>query len=110
MISQEMREIVKGIVAHEEVKELFIERPAREIRREEDFVDEEGRLFRMDRIVLDQDRVVVIDWKTGKEREAEREHEAQMRNYLKILEGIYPGKSREGVIVYIDLREVKRVH
>lgn len=107
---QEMREIVKGIVAYEEVKEFFIERPAREIRREEDFVDEEGRLFRMDRIVLDQDRVVVIDWKTGKEREAEREHEAQMRNYLKILEGIYPGKSREGVIVYVDLREVKRVH
>ncbi len=50
-------------------------------------MDEEGRLFRMDRLVLDQDRVVVIDWKTGKGKEAEKEHEAQMRNYLKILEG-----------------------
>ena len=33
-----------------------------------------------------------------------------MRNYLKILEEIYPGENIEGMIVYVDLKEVKWIH
>ncbi len=106
----EMRELIRGIVEDGEVKEFFIRRPEREIRREQEFVDDEGRLSRMDRLILDRDRIVVVDWKTGKGKEAEKEYETQMRNYLKVLEGIYPGKNLEGAIVYVDLKEVKRIH
>jgi ATP-dependent helicase/nuclease subunit A len=102
--------MIAGIVEYGEVKEFFIQRPGRKILREQEFVDEEGRLSRMDRLVLDRDRVVVIDWKTGKGKEAEKEYETQMRNYLKILEEIYPGKNIEGMIVYVDLKEVKWIH
>jgi len=88
---------------------LFERRPGRVVRREEEIVNEEGRLFRIDRLLLDKDRVVVIDWKTGREREAESQHEAQMKNYLRILEAVYPGRNREGMIVYVEQGEVKRV-
>ena len=60
-------------------------KPEREVWREREFVDPEGRLFRMDRVVIDRDRVVLLDWKTGKNQDAEKGHEAQMRTYLEIL-------------------------
>ena len=64
----------------------------------------------MDRVVIDRDRVVLLDWKTGRNQDAEKGHEAQMRTYLEILEEIYPGKSLEGWIVYVDLKNVRRIH
>jgi ATP-dependent exoDNAse (exonuclease V) beta subunit len=106
---RELKEIIRKAIEHPEVKELFIPRPGREIRREQEFVDGEGRLSRMDRLVIDQDQVIVVDWKTGKDRNAERAYEVQMRNYLKILEGIYPERRIEGFIVYVDRGEVERV-
>jgi ATP-dependent exoDNAse (exonuclease V) beta subunit len=102
---REIRRIVLEIIEHPEIRELFILKPGREIRREQEVVDGEGRLFRMDRLIIDQDRVTVIDWKTGKET---GEHRAQMKNYLGILEGIYPGKAVEGLLAYVDLKEVRR--
>jgi ATP-dependent exoDNAse (exonuclease V) beta subunit len=107
---REIREIITAIVHHPETKEFFLRKPEREIRREQEFVDGEGRLFRMDRLVIDRESAVIIDWKTGKDKKAEKEHEAQMRNYLKIVQGVHPGRKLEGAIVYVDLKEVMRIH
>lgn len=107
---REIRELITGIVERSETKEFFLRKPEREIRREQEFVDGEGRLFRMDRLVIDRERAAIVDWKTGKDKEAEKEYEAQMRNYLMIVEGIFPERELEGVIVYVDLKEVKRIH
>lgn len=63
----------------------------------------------MDRVVIDPEKVTVIDYKTGRDRRAEEKYAAQMKNYIRILAGVYPGKSLEGLIVYVDLAEVKRV-
>ena len=105
----EIKGIILGVLDHEAVNELFIPKPEREILREQEFVDPEGRLFRMDRVVIDRDRVVLLDWKTGKEKDAEKEHETQMRTYLKIIREVYPGRTLEGWIVYVDLRTVRRI-
>jgi ATP-dependent exoDNAse (exonuclease V) beta subunit len=58
---------------------------------------------------MDEDRVTVIDYKTGKDRSAEEEYETQMKNYMKILREIHPERTIEGVIAYMDLKEVRRV-
>jgi hypothetical protein len=50
-----------------------------------------------------------VDYKTGKERDAEKRDEAQIRNYMKILREVYPGQSIEGVIAYVDLGEVTKI-
>ncbi len=107
--SQELKETVRKMIEHPDVRGFFLPGPGREIRREQEFVDGEGRLFRMDRVVIDPDRVTVIDWKTGKDRSGEEMYESQMRNYLRILREVYPGKKAEGFLAYVDLREVKRV-
>jgi len=51
----------------------------------------------------------VIDYKTGTEKEAEKEYLSQLKNYMRILKEIYPGKNVEGVLAYVDLKEVSRV-
>ena len=63
----------------------------------------------MDRIVFAEDRVSVIDYKTGTDKKAESEHLSQLKNYVRILREIYPGKKIEGVIAYVDLNETRKV-
>jgi len=105
----EMKEAVIGMLRHQDMVEYFRKRAGRMTRNEQEITDSEGRLFRIDRLVIDEKNVAVIDYKTGKERSAERGYEAQMKNYMKILREIYPDRTIEGVLAYIDLREVKIV-
>jgi ATP-dependent exoDNAse (exonuclease V) beta subunit len=62
----------------------------------------------MDRVVLDADAVAIIDFKTGfvseKERRERRDAEdrQQMRDYIKIIKEIYPGKRVRGILARID--------
>jgi ATP-dependent exoDNAse (exonuclease V) beta subunit len=90
----------------EEMRHTFEARPGRVIHKEQDFSDPEGNLFRMDRVVIDEDRISVIDYKTGTDKEAEKEYVSQIKNYIRILREIYRGKNVEGVIAYVDLREI----
>ncbi|RPJ11803.1 MAG: hypothetical protein EHM36_00765, partial [Deltaproteobacteria bacterium] len=108
--SEEVRETIRVMIGHPEIGPLFVSKPGRKISREQEFVDGEGRLFRMDRVILDPDRVVVVDWKTGREKDAEREHEAQMKDYFRILKGLYPERTIEGLLAYVDLKKVTRIH
>ena len=93
----------------EEVKPYFQAMPGTGIKREQDFSDSRGNLFRMDRVIFAEDRVSVIDYKTGIDKEAEKEHISQLKNYIRILKEIYPEKNIEGVIAYVDLKEIRKV-
>jgi ATP-dependent helicase/nuclease subunit A len=90
----------------EEVRPYFQAIPGRVIKREQDFSDPRGNLFRMDRVIFEEDRVTVIDYKTGTDKEAEKEYISQLKNYIRILEEIYSDKKVEGIIAYVDLKEI----
>jgi ATP-dependent exoDNAse (exonuclease V) beta subunit len=93
----------------EEIGHYFEATPGRVIKKEQDFSDPAGNLFRMDRVLIDGDRISVIDYKTGTGKEAEKEYVSQIKNYIRILKDIYPGKKVEGVIAYVDLKEIRKV-
>lgn len=81
----------------------FAERPGRTVEREVEFIARDGRLFRMDRMVRDPGRTTVIDFKTGSQEAMSREkHQAQVREYLGLLQEACPGAEASGVIVYLD--------
>ena len=61
----------------------------------------------MDRIVVDPDRVTVIDFKTGEE-EPEK-HGEQLRGYIRICADLYPGREVAAVIAYVDHGTLRRV-
>jgi ATP-dependent helicase/nuclease subunit A len=87
--------------------QYFAPAPGRTILTEQEFCDADGRLRRMDRVVVDPDRVTVIDYKTGPE--AEEEHIQEIQSYARILEGAYPGRRVEAVLAYLDRLETRRV-
>ena len=94
---------------HEEVSPYFQTIPGRVIKKEQDFSDPRGNLFRMDRVIFEEDQISVIDYKTGTDKEAEKGYVSQLKNYIRILKEIYPDRNVEGVIAYVDLKEISRV-
>jgi len=94
---------------HEEIRPYFRTMPGGIIRKEQEFSDSRGNLLRMDRVIFEKDQVSVIDYKTGNNKEAEKEYISQLKNYIRILKEIYPDKNIEGVIAYVDLKEIKKV-
>lgn len=104
-----MKKDLLEFLNHEEISPYFQAMPGRVVKREQEFSDSRGNLFRMDRVVFEENRVSVIDYKTGTDREAEKEYISQLKNYLRILKEIYPDRNIEGVIAYVDLKEIKKV-
>ncbi len=104
-----MKRNLLEFLSHEEISPYFRSVPSGAVKKEQDFSDSRGNLFRMDRVIFEEDRIVVIDYKTGIDREAEKEHMRQLKNYTGILKEIYPDKHVEGIIAYIDLKAIARV-
>ncbi len=105
----EMRGNLLEFLSQPEIRPYFQAKPGRVVRKEQDFSDPRGNLFRMDRVIFEEDRVSVIDYKTGSETETQKEHVSQLKNYIRILKAIYPDKNVEGVIAYVDRKEIRKV-
>lgn len=76
--------------------------------REQDIVDSTGKLFRLDRLIIDEKQITILDFKSGPEDKNELEYRAQVNHYLGLVSALYPNKSVEGYIGYIDLNKVVR--
>ncbi len=105
----EINSLIHSLMNNGEIRRYFATAPGREIKKEQEFIDGSGRLFRMDRVVIDPATVTVIDYKTGKERGASEADQAQLKNYMKIAGEIYPEKTISGVLVFVDRNEVEKV-
>ncbi len=82
----------------------FEHRKDRTILREQDVVASNGRLYRLDRVIVDPDTVTVVDFKTGND-EYNDDYQEQVRNYMAMLKDIYPSKIVKGALLYIDLHK-----
>ncbi len=77
--------------------------PGAEVLVEAEFVDRNGALFRMDRVIIGKDKITVVDFKTGLENT--EKYTAQLKNYLAIISEVY-GKPVEALLAYVDLNKV----
>jgi ATP-dependent helicase/nuclease subunit A len=105
----EVKEIVIKLIESEETGLFFRQAPGRKVRREQEYCDGAGRLFRMDRVVIDDDCVTVIDFKTGKRRGAIEAYRAQMKKYMQILSEVYADRGIVGIIAFVDSGEVEKI-
>jgi len=93
----------------------FVRKEGREVFNEFTVCDARGRALRMDRIVLDPGAATVIDYKTGGVFDAaalEGEEEAdrkQVREYIRLLRALFPGRNVRGVIARIDRGTMEEV-
>ena len=64
-----------------------------------------GSSKRPDRIIVQKQQAVVIDFKTGEEKE---DHQNQVREYMELVKGLTQ-KPTEGYLVYIESGEIRKV-
>jgi ATP-dependent exoDNAse (exonuclease V) beta subunit len=87
-----------------EIEHFFAPIEGRKILNEQEFVSPDGRLFRMDRVVVDADNVTVIDFKTGDDKET---YSDQINGYVKILQNFYPDRTIRGVLAFVDRKKLR---
>ena len=61
---------------------------------------------RPDKVIVMEDKIVVIDFKTGDERSG---HEKQVREYMDLLTKIYK-KRVEGIVCYLQPFSIKEIN
>jgi ATP-dependent exoDNAse (exonuclease V) beta subunit len=62
---------------------------------------------RLDRLQVGADEVLVIDFKTG--REKSKEYNAQLRGYIAAIAPLYPERRCSGFLLYVDRGEIEEV-
>lgn len=105
----DIKYLILAIVNNREIRGYFTTAPGREIRKEQEYADGAGNLFRMDRVVIDPGNLTVIDYKTGKNKGVLEKYQSQVRNYMSMLGEIYRDKGITGLIAFVDLNEVEKV-
>jgi ATP-dependent exoDNAse (exonuclease V) beta subunit len=107
--SKDIKQSLIPFLMDKDIKPYFIKIPNRIILQEQEIVDASGKLFRLDRMILDEQKITILDFKTGPEEENEPEYRAQVNHYLGLVAAVYPKKPIEGYIGYIDLKKIIKV-
>ncbi|MCF7916442.1 MAG: UvrD-helicase domain-containing protein [Candidatus Omnitrophica bacterium] len=93
------RKKIREIVTSTNLEEIFFS-PQAVVYCEKEFVDKKGQTKRIDRILVSEDKIIIIDYK--KSRSQELKQQKQLKDYKKVIEDIYPKKKVKGAIVYLE--------
>lgn len=73
-----------------------------------ELVDFSGNTHRVDRLIVKDKEVLIVDYKTSRERI--EEDIQQVKEYTLILKDIYPDKTINGFLIYLDNFSLKEVY
>ncbi|MCX6142478.1 MAG: UvrD-helicase domain-containing protein [Ignavibacteriales bacterium] len=104
--ASELREVFRAALRIPAVEQYFVRKEGRVVLNEQEFTAPDGSLVRMDRIIVDTDLVTVIDYKTGDEKPGYTE---QITKYMSILRDFYPGRTVQGLLLYIDRKLIRAI-
>ena len=101
-------EAVSAFLRRDEVLALLSRGGEVHLEKEVAIHSEEGlEIRRLDRLQVGADEVLVIDFKTGKEKS--EEYDRQIRDYVAAIGPLYPERRCCGFLLYIDRGEVEEV-
>lgn len=92
----ELKPIITAIVNHNQLKPYFNSNLT--IYNEKDIITAHGEIVRPDRIIIDQNKAVILDYKTGAE---DQKHKEQLNAYQKVLEDMNFEVIKK-ILVYIN--------
>ena len=87
---------------------LFFECGEAQVFTEKEIVDAKGHLKRLDRLILKDNEAWIVDFKSSQEPQGEQRQ--QVREYINIVQGIYPERRVRGYLVYLDTMEVEECY
>ncbi len=103
----EVKKILLRFLNIESVRGWFQAQSDREIQTEVEYSDEQGVLYRLDRVIIDIDKITIVDFKTGEEKMSH--YRTQVKNYVKVVKKLVPQKEVKGYLGFIDTLEVEEV-
>ena len=80
-------------------------KPGPKVLNEQDILVKDGKTFRPDRLIIIDDKIVIIDYKTGKE---EKHHIKQLNNYESIIKKM-GYRNVEKYLLYLDEEKILKV-
>ena len=98
-------ELIKNLSNIDELKKWFS--PSFTVWKEKEIVDRDGNLHRPDRVIIKENEVALIDYKTGKEPISR--YKKQMNAYRRVLEDYFPDKDVSAYIVQIEAGKVVKI-
>ncbi len=104
---EEIKHIIFSFFENSDFKKFFLPGKNEIVYTEKEIVGTDGEVYKVDRIIISNEHIDVIDFKTGETHSPE--HIKQITNYANLLKKIYPDKSIRKYLLYIDENEVKIV-
>ena len=95
----DLEKILQEMLNRKELRSFFVVGDA-EVFQEKDLVTANGLTRRIDRLIVKQKEVWVVDYKS--QREAAGIQQQQVREYTAILRELYPDKIVKGFLIYLD--------
>ncbi|KAA3647619.1 MAG: Dna2/Cas4 domain-containing protein [Bacteroidetes bacterium] len=68
-------------------------------------IEKNGKVWRPDRVVFNSDKIMVLEYKTGEEKEA---HKKQVQNYMNLITAMSE-KQIEGYLYYLEDKKLEQV-
>ena len=103
----EIKQILLNILSINQVKDWFFLTPDASVWQEKEIVDALGKIKRPDRVIIYPEKIILIDFKTGKEKKPE--YGKQLKDYVKILSDYFPNRSISAYILYTERLEVEQI-
>lgn len=107
-------DIIRTMLLQKHLEPFFYCREG-EIFTEKEVVDQNGLTKRIDRLMVKDDEVIVVDYKTARIREEDdgkaeiHSYHAQVRDYMMAVSDLYPGRRVRGYLLYLDCFEIEEV-
>ena len=97
---REIEETISAFFRNPRFREFFVPAPGTIIFTEKEIIDGRGETFKIDRIAIADDRIDIVDFKTG-ERHSD-DHIEQISLYARLVREVYPGKPIRSFLLYTD--------
>ncbi|MFH1062620.1 MAG: UvrD-helicase domain-containing protein [Candidatus Omnitrophota bacterium] len=98
--------ILKKVLTAQETKQFFYLDQDAKIYLEKEFVDQQGITKRIDRLIINKQEAIIIDYKSSPENK-EKSFE-QVLTYKNILRAVYPDKKVSAYLLYMDQAKAER--
>lgn len=104
---QEFEDVIKRLITDKKFHSIFyIDNGT--VYSEKEIVDSIGNTKRLDRLIVLQSEVWIIDYKSSKDDG--NNYDGQMKEYINIIKGMYPAKKIKGILIYLDNLSMEEVH
>ncbi|MCP4649379.1 MAG: UvrD-helicase domain-containing protein [PVC group bacterium] len=103
---QDYLKIIEKLISAKETKRIFYPENIR-VYPEKEFVDKYGITKRIDRLLVGERTVEIIDFKSSEENKEDQYN--QIKDYIRIVKDIYQEKKVSGSLVYMDKIKVEKI-